>query len=57
MDNRKEIYEKLKDKYPNLVWNSIYMPLLKVSAPVIRRFPIDARFEEKLPEDGVLIFA
>ena len=57
MDNRKEIYEKLKVKYPDLVWNSIYMSLLKVFAQIIRRFPIDARFEEKLPEDGVLIFA
>ena len=56
MDNRKEIYEKLKKKYPNLVWNSKYMLLLKMSAPFIRRFPIAVKFEEKLPEDGVLIF-
>lgn len=56
-NKRKEIYEKLKDKYPDLVWNSMYMSLLKVFAPIIRRFPIDARFEEKLPEDSVLIFA
>lgn len=54
---RKEIYEKLSKEYPNLVWNSKYMLLLKMSAPFIRRFPIDVRFEEKLPEDGVLIFA
>ena len=56
MEKRKELYEKLHNKYPNFEWEPQYMPLLKISSKFIKYFPVHTRFETELPEDGVLLF-
>ncbi len=57
MDNRKEIYDKLKDKYQNLEFDSRYEGLLKLASPFYTIFKKNpTNFIGNIPEDGVLLF-
>ena len=57
MDNRKEIYEKLKGKYQNLEFDSRYEGLLKLASPFYTRFKKNlTNFIGNIPEAGVLLF-
>ena len=53
---RNEIFNKLEKKYPNLSWQPMLIPVMRVGFKFYLRFDVKVNFEEMIPNDGVVIF-